>query len=50
MEDDEGKDKLVEAAGMGCVGGYLIIQIGIPILLFILLCMAVFKGCVRMFS
>jgi len=48
MSDD--KEKLTEAAGLGCLGLYVIIQIGIPIMIFLLLILACFKACARIVS
>jgi hypothetical protein len=47
---EDNKDKLAEAAGIGAMGCMTLVYLGIPVLLFITLLMAVVRGCSRMFS
>lgn len=49
MNDDD-KEKLTEKAGWGCAIVYIVVQLAIPILLFLVLGMALLRGCARMFN
>lgn len=50
MLDNDDKNKPEDFAAMGCFGVWIIIQLGIPILLFVVLLMAVCRGCARIFN